>query len=60
MSLGRKPTDHERTFAEGHLRRQQENLEATHREKKVGDVEHLAWASLCHVLLNTNEFLYLD
>jgi hypothetical protein len=60
MSLGRKPTDHERAFAEGHLRRQQENLEATQREKKVGDVEQLAWASLCHVLLNTNEFLYLD
>ncbi len=60
MSLGRKPTDQERTFAEGHLRRQRRNLEATQGEKKVGDVEQLAWASLCHVLINTNEFIYLD
>jgi hypothetical protein len=22
--------------------------------------ELLAWASLCHVLLNTNEFIYVD
>ena len=26
----------------------------------VGDAEHLALASLCHVLLNTNEFIYVD
>lgn len=60
MSLGRKPTDQERTFAEGHLRRQRRNLEASQGETKVGDAEQLAWASLCHVLINTNEFIYLD
>jgi hypothetical protein len=60
MSLGRKPTDHERAFVQGHLSRQRKNLEASQGEKKVGDAEQLAWASLCHVLLNTNEFIYLD
>jgi len=24
------------------------------------DSQHLALASLCHVLINTNEFLYID
>jgi hypothetical protein len=31
-------------------------------EKQLGKPEahHMAWQSLCHVLMSTNEFLYLN
>ena len=29
-------------------------------DEQTDDPQHLALASLCHVLMNTNEFLYID
>ena len=40
--------------AETHLRSQRENLAAQE------DTRQAALASLCHVLLNSNEFIYVD
>jgi hypothetical protein len=48
LALARDPTDAERAAAVAHLERQAPLL---------GDA---ALASLCHVLLNTNEFVYVD
>ena len=28
--------------------------------QRIMDPELLAWTSLCHVLLNSNEFIYID
>jgi hypothetical protein len=49
-ALGRSPTDSERDAAEAHLRSQTRNLGS----------EMKALASLCHVLLNSNEFSFVD
>jgi len=50
LALGRDPRDADRTAALAHLERQAAQL---------GDSAS-ALASLCHVLLNTNEFAYVD
>jgi hypothetical protein len=47
--LARLPTDEERTWAEAYLQQQKELLDAAQ-----------SLESLCHVLLNTNEFVYVD
>ena len=54
--LGRNPTDDERQLAKQHLETQIGNFESA----DVGSAEYRAMASLCHVLLNSNEFLYID
>ena len=54
-SLGRLPSERERTSAVTHLSHQRANVGGT-----VSQAEHVAWVSLCHVLVNTNEFIYLD
>lgn len=52
LVLGRAPNERERTAAANHLRSS---------EAAATDEGRLAaWASLCHVLLNTNEFMYVD
>ncbi len=71
--LGREPREEETAMAVQHLREQSErfrawqfqrqsNVDASPRELNVKQKlpELLALASLCHVLLNTNEFLYVD
>ena len=54
LALGRNPADAELVQAAAHLRAQQTHFE---KEEKA---DHLALASLCHVLLNSNEFIYVD
>ena len=54
LAFGRNPADAEIAQAAAHLRAQQ-----THFEKEK-NADHLALASLCHVLLNSNEFIYVD
>lgn len=50
LALGRAPRESERTAARGHLEVQ---------EKTLGSRER-ALTSLCHVLMNSNEFIYID
>ena len=52
FALSREPRASEVAAAIEHLARQRENL--------GGNAAHRALASLCHVLLNANEFLYVD
>ena len=54
-SLGREPTIDEQTLARQHLKSQIANLKSS-----SANTDHLALTSLCHVLLNSNEFLYVD
>lgn len=44
--LAREPTEKERKLAHHHLQSKADSLQA--------------WTSLCHVLINTNEFIYVD
>ena len=60
--LGRDPRPSEAAAAAEHLERQRAHF-ATSRlagDSTTSDPERLALASLCHVLLNSNEFLYVD
>ncbi len=54
LALGRDPSDAEVTLALAHLEKQEKAF--TKRPDPALD----ALASLCHVLLNTNEFMYVD
>ncbi|MFT4639646.1 MAG: hypothetical protein ACI8T1_002971, partial [Verrucomicrobiales bacterium] len=54
--LQRLPSDIERAQASRHLEEQRASFE----EKSSAKRKHLPLASLCHVLLNTNEFVYVD
>jgi hypothetical protein len=54
LALGRPPSATEELAAREHLRAQRERFAGK------GDAEFLALASLCHVLVNTNEFVYVD
>jgi hypothetical protein len=54
LVLSRKPTDAEQAAALGHLDRQRALLGD---DSKSDD---LALASLCHVLINSNEFIFVD
>jgi hypothetical protein len=64
LALSRAPTGDERAQAAAHLQTQRKNL--TEQANAAGeslsdDVLHTqALASLCHVLLNLNEFIYVD
>ena len=55
LAFGRSPSEEELAEALAHLEAQQKRFAAT-----AGNVEEEAWTSLCHVLLNANEFIYLD
>jgi hypothetical protein len=52
FTLGREPDESEAALALQHVDSQ--------RARFADDAEFLALASLCHVLLNSNEFLYVD
>jgi hypothetical protein len=54
LALGRDPNAKELASALAHLRKQRETFAAR------PDPAFDALASLCHVLLNTNEFMYID
>jgi hypothetical protein len=61
FALGRSPRETETQAAEAHLLSQQRRLSA----RPIGDLpdgnlEFASMASLCHVLLNTNEFAFVD
>jgi hypothetical protein len=58
LALGRRPSDSEMSAAAFHLNLQRRHFQAA--KQSPAAVELLAWASLCHVLLNTNEFMYVD
>ncbi|MEX2119184.1 MAG: DUF1549 and DUF1553 domain-containing protein [Pirellulales bacterium] len=61
LALGRAPTLAEREAALAHLEVQRERFAAANNASAATpDPQHLALASLCHVLLNTNEFIYVD
>ena len=57
FALGRKPTSHEEQLSGEHLVEQGQRF-------AEGDAasasELLSLASLCHVLINSNEFIYVD
>jgi len=57
FAVARPPTDVERKLAEQHLKSQIQNFKLA---GTTTDPSHQALASLCHVLLNSNEFLYVD
>lgn len=64
-SLGRLPNSTELEHSLEHIEQQLahflDNIPAeTDQAAKSAKAEHLALASLCHVLLNTNEFIYVD
>jgi hypothetical protein len=58
--LGREPRVSELAAAIEHLERQQVHFARLSAGSKASDPGLLALASLCHVLLNSNEFLYVD
>ena len=53
LTFARPPTESERHRAVAFLEQQA-------KRGKSGDGRAAAWTDLCHVLLNANEFLYLD
>jgi hypothetical protein len=58
LILGREPNAGEVSAAVSHLQAQQRQFAAGAATKE--HAARLALASLCHVLLNTNEFIYVD
>ena len=56
LALGRAPNAQELSTASAHVASQQEKFRQAGRQ----DAEHLALASVCHVLMNLNEFIYVD
>ena len=56
LTYSRNPTDLEINQALEHLHKQQSYFN----KKNNNNPKYLALASLCHVLLNTNEFAYID
>uniref|UniRef100_A0A7C2NW47 DUF1553 domain-containing protein n=1 Tax=Schlesneria paludicola TaxID=360056 RepID=A0A7C2NW47_9PLAN len=64
FALGRDPAAEERVAVHDYLTRQQARLAlarpAAGETAAAHDPEFLAWESLCLVLLNANEFLYVD
>jgi hypothetical protein len=64
LALGREPTESERSDAARHVTMQAANLAAAAaaagQPPTPEQARHQALASLCHVLFNTNEFMYVD
>jgi len=65
LALAREPSASERSAALAHLASQRGNLGAAANPDTAGataeaDLHKRALASLCHVLFNTNEFIYVD
>ncbi|REK19620.1 MAG: DUF1553 domain-containing protein [Planctomycetota bacterium] len=57
LALSRPPTEDERDAALKHLETQSKNLAE---QESAAEGTRPALASLCHVLLNLNEFIYVD
>jgi hypothetical protein len=64
LALCRAPSDNERVAARAHLEEQRRNFAEQKTDEGMqprdDDVRRRAFASLCHVLLNLNEFIYVD
>lgn len=65
LALNRLPDDAERQAAIAHVEKQQARFARSTSDaaESVADettAQRRAWASLCHVLFNANEFLYVD
>jgi hypothetical protein len=64
LALGREPSESERGEAERHVATQVANLAASAAARggalSPEQARQQAFASLCHVLFNTNEFIYVD
>jgi hypothetical protein len=56
LAFGRSPSGEESAAALTHLREQHAHFARS----SSAEAEHLALASLCHVLLNANEYVYID
>ena len=56
-ALGRRPNPSELSLAVAHLAEQQERFGTVESNEPA---DFLALASLCHVLINSNEFIYVD
>ena len=57
MEVGIRPTHAELTAATTHLKTQRQHF-GQQEQNNAPDL--LALASLCHVLINANEFIYID
>ena len=61
LALARSPTQNERQQAIAHLRQQRSHFEQQKTVSELrADPARLSLESLCHVVLNTNEFIFLD
>jgi hypothetical protein len=65
LTFGRSPQESEIRLAVEHVERQRIRFEQALATNVPGDFlsadpESLAWVSLCLVLFNSNEFLYVD
>ena len=58
IAWGRGPTDDERSMAREFLQEQEAKLRSA--SPAPADPHRAAWNDLCHVLLDANEFLYVD
>ncbi|NOY41779.1 MAG: DUF1553 domain-containing protein [Planctomycetes bacterium] len=58
FTLGRDPKPEEEQLAVAHLAQQQDRFEAVTSAEATPEL--LSLASLCHVVLNSNEFIYVD
>jgi len=60
LALGRRPSDTERAAAHEHLLTQTRHYQTATSSEQSNNSRRLALLSLSHVLLNCNEFLYVD
>jgi len=60
LAVSRPPSPAELAAAIKHVETQQHNVAASDAKASAGDLKRRAMESLCHVLLNLNEFIYVD
>ena len=60
LGLSREPSEAERSAAMEHLTLQAKHFAEQNSAVSGGSPDDLALVSLCHALLNTNEFIYVD
>lgn len=56
LALVRRPSAHERLLANNFIQKKR----ALHLKEGVADLDNAVWSDFCHVLLNTNEFVYVE
>jgi hypothetical protein len=59
LAFGRAPVAQEQAMAQRHLTLQRQEFGGQTPDQAT-DVEPRAWTSLCHVVFNSNEFIYAD